>query len=201
MVTEQQALELAINHAFDNASSLEYLPYGISFEYYTGEFEEMRTLPEGQYHSEDSGGEYYSFRVGISWEYYGQLEINQIQISIDSWSQLLTADNVPQDEIQEAQQIISNFEQQQQVIQELGYIEYLNQLYDNNEIYQLGNFEAVYDVVVRVSDGQTFVLQPLIQTAVPVLNNQEEEIKTNTPNKTLIALVVAGGILYLLSRK
>ena len=191
MVTEQEALELAINHAFDNASSLEYLPVGIGFDYYTGQFNEMTILPDGQYYSEDSGGEYYSFIVGIKNQYYKELAVAQIQITIDSWSQLLTADGVSQEEIEEAQQIIEEKEQEQQDI--------LNS--DWSESDRPYPFEALYEIVVRVEDGQTFVLQPLIQTAVPVLNNQEEEIKTNTPNKTLIALVVAGGILYLLSRK
>ena len=191
MVTEQQALELAINHAFDNASSLEYLPIGIGFDYYTGQFNEMTILPDGQYYSEDSGGEYYRFIVGINDQYYKELAVAQIQITIDSWSQLLTADGVSQEEIEEAQQIIEEKEQEQQDILNLDWSE-------SDRPYP---FEALYEIVVRVEDGQTFVLQPLIQTAVPVLNNEEEEIKTNTPNKTLIALVVAGGILYLLSRK
>lgn len=202
MVTEQQALELAINHAFDNASSLEYLPYGIDFDYYTGEFEEMIILPEGQYHSEDSGGEYYIFVVGINNQYYKELAVAQIQITIDSWSQLLTADGVPQEEIERAQQIIEEKQQEQQDI--------LNS--DLSEYDRPYPFEALYEIAVRVEDGQTFVLQPLIQTAVPVLNNQEEEIikeNNNTlselnnknSNDVIIKLVLGAGLLYLISRK
>ena len=129
MVTEQEALELAINYAFDNSVSLDYLPDSISYEYYTGQFEEMITLPDGMYYSEDSGGEYYSFIVGINDQYFGDLEIANLQNSINGWSSLLTADNVPQEEIEEAQEVIAGLQQQIQQIQDLGYAEYLTQIW------------------------------------------------------------------------
>tara|TARA_R110000744_G_scaffold142114_1_gene253618 strand:+ start:1586 stop:2194 length:609 start_codon:yes stop_codon:yes gene_type:complete len=199
MVTEQEALQLAINHAFDNASSLQYLPDGIGFDYYTGQFNEMTILPDGQYYSEDSGGEYYSFIVGINDQYYKELAVAQIQITIDSWSQLLTADGVPQEEIEEAQQIIEEKQQEQQDILNSDWSEY-------DVPYP---FEALYEIVVRVEDGQTFVLQPLIQTSNTDTNNQEQNTDTNNQeqnvdaksHKTLIAVGLGVGLLYLMSRK
>jgi hypothetical protein len=189
MVTEQEALQLAINHAFDNASDLQYLPDGIGFDYYTGQFNEMTILPDGQYYSEDSGGEYYSFIVGINNQYYKELAVAQIQITIDSWLQLLTADGVPQEEKEQEQQDILNS--------------------DWSEYDVPYPFEALYEIVVRVEDGQTFVLQPLIQTSNTDTNNQEQNVDANNQeqnvdaksHKTLIAVGLGVGLLYLMSRK